>query len=482
MNKTIKNLIFNISYQVLNIIIPLITAPYIARVMKPEGVGIYSYSNSVAGYFALFMLLGIANYGSRTIAMNASKGKKVLSEKFWEMYIFQIAASIIGIAVFILFVAVSGGDYKTALYAQVFYLLSVALDISWYFAGTEQFKLTVVCGFLIKLMQTAAIFVFVKSSKDLLLYILIISVGTLLGKISLWIPLLKQISFEAITLKGVVKHIRPNLVLFIPLLASSVFVYMDKIMLGVISSSSDLGLYEYAEKIVRLPLTVISAIGAVMMPKVSALISSDDSNSAQKYMNISMRYISLLAAAMSFGIAAIAKDLSVVYLGEEFAECGLLMQVMSIIIMVSSFANIIRTQYLIPMKKDSIYAVSIVSAAVVNLILNIIFIPILGSIGAAIGTVGAEISVLAGHIIGVYKELPLKKYLSEWITSLLCGAVMLVLVDFATSFIPNNAVRLTGGIILGIAIFCILALFVLAQKKDDFILKIFRRRESTNVK
>ena len=481
MNKTIKNLILNISYQVLNIIIPLITAPYIARVMKPEGVGIYSYSNSVAGYFALFMLLGIANYGSRTIAMNVSKGKKALSEKFWEMYLFQIIVSIIGIAVFILFVAVSGGEYKTALYAQVFYLLSVALDISWYFTGTEQFKLTVVRGFLIKLMQTAAIFIFVKSSKDLLLYILIITVGTLLGKISLWIPLLKQISFEAITFKGVVSHIKPNLILFIPLFASSIFVYMDKIMLGIISSSSDLGLYEYAEKIVRLPLTVISAIGAVMIPKISMLVSRDDSNSVQKYMNISMRYISLLASAMSFGIAAIATDLSVVYLGEEFAECGLLMRIMSIIIIASSFANIIRTQYLIPMKKDRVYASSIVLGAVINLILNIIFIPFLGSMGAAIGTVGAEISVLVGHIIGVYRELPLKKYLAEWISSLLCGLVMLVLVSFVTSFIQSNEVRLIVGILLGIVIFCILALVILVRKKDDFLLNILKRRECDHV-
>lgn len=469
MTKTIKNVILNISYQVLNIIIPLITAPYIARIMKPSGVGIYSYSSSVASYFALFMLLGISNYGSRTIAVNIKYGKEVISKRFWEMYILQIFSSAVCMFIFIGFTVLFGGLYKAALLAQILYLISVALDISWYFVGTEQFKITVTRSFLIKVLQTIAIFAFVKSSDDLILYIVIISMGALLGSLALWIIVAKQIAIKKVTFKGIIAHFKPNLVLFITLLASSVFVYMDKIMLGIISSSVNLGLYEYSEKIVRLPLTVISAIGVVMMPKISILTSQKESGKTNQYMDASMRYVSLLSSAMTFGIIAIANDLAIVYLGEEFSGCGSLMKLMSVIILISSFANIIRTQYLMPNEMDNVYALSIVAGAIVNLLLNSIFIPGLGSTGAVIGTVGAEFAVFIGHIIGVFRKLNLKKYLSEWFSASVCGFLMLLTVKFISLFINNQSIRVIAGILIGSISFFVYAVLSLLLRKDRII-------------
>ena len=459
----INNVVFNILYQILNIIIPLITAPYISRVMTPFEVGVYSYTNSMCGVVAVFMLLGIANYGSRTVAIAANKGKERLQKTFSELYIMQAFSSLVGILLYFVLIVTSATEYRLGMLAQLFYLLSVMLDISWYFVGTGQIKTTVIRGSLIKLLQTIAIFCYVKAPEDLIIYILIMSVGTLLGNAVLWVFVRKDIRFAKVSVKDVSVHIKPNLVLFLPLLASSIFVYMDKIMLGIIASTADLGLYEYAEKIVRVPLTVISAIGAVMMPYISGLLSRNEHTVCKKYMNISMRYLSLLASAMFFGMLAISPELADVYLGEEFLACGQLIQVMSCIVLFSTFANIIRTQWLIPREEDRSYAGAIVAGAVTNLVLNAVLIPLLGSTGAAIGTIGAEFAVFVCHVISVRKQMAVFSFFAQWGYALLVGAIMFLCVEVATAFVKTSLLKLIVGVLVGILFFAI-AMLIFVRK------------------
>lgn len=462
----IQNVIFNILYQVLNIIIPLITAPYISRVMTPSEIGIYSYSNSLCGIVATLMLLGIANYGSRTIAMVAPNNKRERAKTFWELFSMQVLSSLVGILVYAVMLFFSTGKVRVSLFAQAFYLLSVILDISWYFTGTGKIKNTVARSSIVKVVQTIAIFCFVKSPDDLILYILIMSVGTLVGNLALWAMAQREIPYEKISFANVVSHVKPNLVLFIPLLASSVFVYMDKIMLGAIASSADLGVFEYAEKIVRIPLTMISAIGAVMMPHISGLLAQQEHATCQRYFGISMRYISLLASAMFFGFLAVGPELADVYLGKGFSECGRLIQVMSAIIIFSSFANIIRTQWLIPQKKDKKYAEAIISGAVINLLLNILLIPSMGSVGAAIGTIGAEAMVFLYHLSAMRKEQALLPLFLPWVRSLLGGCMIFAAAEMATTLCTNSIYKLCMGVIAGVLVFAVL--LFLQIRKDGY--------------
>ena len=472
MNKTFQNIIFNVTYQIFNIIIPLITAPYIARVMGASVVGVYSYSNTMASYFAVFMLLGVLNYGSRTIAISREDRTK----KFWEIYFFQFFMSVVGILIF-MFMALCDEEYKSALVAQVFYLISVLMDVSWYFTGTGQFKTTLIRGLLIKVLQTISIFCFVKSNNDIVLYILIISVGNLVGSLVLWPILIKQIGYAKISIRGIASHIKPNLILFLPLLASSIFVYMDKIMLTFITDEiSFLGWYEYAEKIVRIPLTIISAIGAVMMPKIASISNGNQDSKIQEYMSTSMRYISILATAMCFGFVAIANDLVPIYLGRDFMPSIGLIQIMSIIIIFSSFANIIRTQYLIPLKKEKGYVFSIFAGAIINIILNMIFIPLYGAIGAALGTVGAEIAVCLGHILAVNRQIGIYAYFKEWGYSAFNGIVMLGIICVLFRHVDNDLLRLFLKFIFGAIVYSTMTITSLILRKDNYIMRIAKRK------
>jgi len=480
MRRFLSNVVLNVAYQVLNIIIPIVTAPYIARVMTPNEIGIYSYSNSISGVVAVLMLLGMANYGSRTIALSSAKGKYELSKVFCELFSLQSITSLVGIVLFVYIIYTSDSVYKKGLYTQFFCLIAVCIDVSWYFTGTGQFKYTVTRSSVIKLLQTISIFVFVKDPEDVFIYMLIMSVGTLAGNMILWIPLYSQVVFERPSIHRIMSHIRPNLVLFVPLLASCVYTYMDKIMLGTIKSSADLGLYEYAEKIVKIPTAIISAIGAVMIPTMAKLVAD---NNLTKYKNlflISMRYISLFSSAMFFGLVSIAPELVEVYLGSTFVECTMLIQIMSIIILISSFASIIFTQLLMPKQKDKEYICSVIWGAAINFFLNSLLIPLLGNTGAVVGTICAEFTVLIGYLIGSRRELDFKVCLSYWRDAIICGMLMFMVVEATTRYIESSIYSLLLGIVVGIISFLILAFVMLWKRKDPIVCGYLQRMKAKN--
>jgi len=466
MGRLKKNILYNILYQVSVIIIPLITAPYISRVIGAEGVGIYSYSTSVASYFALFILWGVGNYGVRTIAKSRDN-HELCQKKFWSIYSFQIICTIIVLLIYSIFIYFTESKYQLALVIQILYLLSVGLDVNWYFAGTEQFRITVTRGMIVKFLQVALIFVLIHAETDVYKYIAIMTGGTLVGQICLFPIIFKQIPPVKVTIKEIKSHIKPNIILFIPILATSVFTIMDKIMLEWINHDiAAVGIYEYSEKIVKLPLGVITAIGTVMLPKISNLLANDNEKESQRYFQISMHYIGILVTAMAFGIASIAPTFAIVFYGKGFEECGVIITMLSIILVTSSWANIIRTQYLIPNSKEKTYIIAVVCGAALNLLLNGIFIPIMGAKGAAIGTIGAELILCIIHTVGVWKDLELKKSLKDWALYCLCAFIMFIAVRLVSIFVNVSVVGLCIEILVGIVTFAILIFMILFVKKD----------------
>lgn len=180
-----KNFLYNAFYQVLTLILPLITTPYISRVMGAERVGVYSYAYSIAYYFGMFILLGTNNYGNRTIA-SVRDDKKILSKTFWSIYAMQLFLGLFVSTVYLMYVFVIAEEQMMAL-LQIIYLISVALDISWFFFGIEQFKLTVTRNTIIKILTVVAMLLFVKSIDDLYIYALIMVGSSLISQIFLWI-------------------------------------------------------------------------------------------------------------------------------------------------------------------------------------------------------------------------------------------------------------------------------------------------------
>lgn len=469
MESTKKNIIYNTVYQILIIFIPLITAPYISRILGADGIGIFSYTHSIANYFLLFAMLGITNYGNKTIA-KVKENKAELSRKFCSIYTMQFITALMVSIAYIIFVLIFENEYKTIALLQLIFVLSAIFDINWFFFGIGKFKLTVIRNTAIKILTLIAIFAFVHTKKDIGNYTLIMVSGTLISQIIMWFYLKKQITFIKPNWEEVKSHIKPNLILFVPVIAYSIYKIMDKIMLGNITSVHEVGLYENAEKIINIPQGIISAFGTVMLSKMSSLFAQNKKEESKAIINVSMKYLTIIACAMTFGLMAVAQTFAPIYFGEEFKVTGNIICLMSCIIIFISWANVIRTQYLIPNNKDKLYMTSTVIGAVINFILNMLLIPKLTVYGAAIGTIVAEFSVMFIQLVGVRKELEIKQYLKNAIPFLIIGGIMFFVVIGIKNLLSYSIISLLIQILVGGIIYLTLTIGWLYYKKDRILI------------
>ena len=447
-----KNFMYNVIYQMLLIVLPLITTPYISRVLGSDGVGTYAYTYTVANYFVLAAMLGVKNYGNRSIAA-VRDDKKLLGKTFWQIYGLQFWCSIIALAVYFGYVLLFEKEYRVIALIQGIYVLSGLLDISWFFFGLEEFKITVLRNIAVRLISLACIFIFVRTKADLWKYTLIMTTGIFCSQGYLWLYIRKMVDWYRPKAADMMKHLRSELILFIPIIAVSLYKMMDKIMLGQMSSIQQVGFYESSEKILNIPLGIITALGTVMLPRMSNLVAKGKFKESTRYIYNSMLFAMFLAAAMMFGIAGIAEDLVPVFLGDEYMPCILLLRVMTPTIPFIAWANVIRTQYLIPNHEDRSYIISVVLGAVVNLCINILLIPRLDAMGAVIGTVCAEASVCICQTIMVRKKMNIIQYLRDTVLFFVFGIGMLLLILSIRQLFDNMIMALCVEIIAGGAVY-----------------------------
>ena len=453
-NSIKKNFFYNASYQVLTLILPLITTPYISRVMGAERVGIYSYAYSIASYFGLFILLGLNNYGNRTIA-GARDNKDKLSKTFWSIYILQILLGVVVVFIYLGYCFFMSKNQLMAL-IQLIYLVSVMLDINWFFFGMEQFKLTVTRNTIIKILTVVSILCFVKSVDDLYIYAMIMVTGPLISQLYLWLFLRKYISFSKISWNDIVQHIIPNLTLFIPVIAISLYTTMAKILLGSMSDMTEVGYFESANKLTIIPSTAITALGTVMLPRISNMVAHGQHNETMQYLQKSLIISVFLSISMALGLSAVSKEFVPFFYGEGFVKCEILIPILVLSSIFISWANVIRTQYLIPYKKDKIYIQSVFLGAIFNILINILLIPMFQSVGAALGSLCAEIAVCCYQTFKVRKELKIKLYLKQSIPFAISGIIMYITV-MIVPFFHNYLITIVIKVLVGSIIYLLLS-------------------------
>lgn len=465
-----KNFIYNISYQILILIIPFITTPYVARVLGADGVGTYSYTYSIAYYFMTFALLGINSYGNRLVA-KVRDDKNKLSKEFFSLYTLQIITSAIMIILYYLYIAIFEQKYLQIAIIQSIYVWSAVFDINWFFQGLEKFKLIVVRNSFIKLISLIAIFIFVKTSGDLWKYVLILALGTLCSQLILYSFLRKYIKFTKIKFIDVKKHIRPVLILFIPVVAITFYKVMAKIMLGNLSTITEVGYYENAEKVINVPMSIITAIGTVMLPSISNLISKGEEEKVEEYLYKMTKFMYFLVIPMALGIILVSDNFVNLYLGSEFDKSSIVLKILSISMIFSSTANVLRTQYLIPKEKDRGYVVSVILGAIINFIFNMIFINYWHATGAAIATLMAEATVTIAQLIYVRKQVKIKLILTSSIKYIITGIIMFGICMLYNLIDLQPILELLLQIVTGVIIY----IGILFITKDEFIKEIINK-------
>lgn len=319
-NSVTKNFLYNATYQLLLIILPLITTPYISRVLGSGGMGTYTYTYTIANYFMLAAMLGVKNYGNRSTAA-VRDSRQLLSRTFWEIYGLQFLCSAVVLAFYLIYILAFVRENRLIALIQGIYVLSGLLDISWLFFGVEQFRITVMRNIVIRLINLACIFLLVKDCGDLWIYTLIMTLGIALSQGYLWLYIRRIVDWYRPKLRDLRRHVLPELILFVPIIAVSLYTMMDKVMLGAMSTMNQVGFYEGASKILNIPLGVITALGTVMLPRMSNLAAKRKVRESGKYIYNSMIFAMFLASGMMFGIAGIAEDFVPLFLGEEYSSC-----------------------------------------------------------------------------------------------------------------------------------------------------------------
>lgn len=465
-----KNFIYNISYQILILIIPFITTPYVARVLGADGVGTYSYTYSIAYYFMTFALLGINSYGNRLVA-KVREDKDKLSKEFFSLYTLQIVTSAIMIILYYIYIIIFEQEYLQIAIIQSIYVWSAVFDINWFFQGLEKFRLIVVRNSFIKLISLIAIFMFVRTNGDLWKYVLILALGTLCSQLILYSFLRKNVKYTKIKFIDVKKHIKPVLVLFIPVVAITFYKVMAKIMLGNLSTITEVGYYENAEKVINVPISIITAIGTVMLPSISNLISKGEEEKVEEYLYKMTKFMYFLVIPMALGIILISDNFVNLYLGSEFSKSSIVLKILSISMIFSSTANVLRTQYLIPKEKDKGYVISVIMGAIVNFIFNMIFINYWHAMGAAIATLLAEATVTIAQLIYVRKQVKLNLMLTSSIKYIIVGIIMFAICMLYNLISIQSILKLLLQIATGIIIY----MGILFITKDEFIIEIINK-------
>jgi O-antigen/teichoic acid export membrane protein len=460
-----KNYLYNLFYQILVIVMPLITTPYLSRVLGAEAIGIYSYTLSIATYFILFGTLGISLYGQREIAYVQEDDKK-RSITFWEILFLKIITMTISIFIFWVTYGMHG-QYKIYYRILVIELISQCIDISWFFQGIEEFKKTVIRNSIVKLIFAICIFMFVKSPNDLIKYIVIIAGANLFGNMSLWMYIPKYIQKVAIKDLHVFKHLKPTILLFIPQIAVQIYTVLDRTMLGIIiEDKSEVGFYEQAQKVVKLLLTLITSLGTVMVPRMASTFAKGDKEQLKKYMYSSFSFVFFLAFPIMAGLILISGEFVPIFFGQGYEKVAVLINVIVPITLFIGLSNIIGTQYLLPTKRQTEFSISVIVGAIVNFILNIIVIKKYASIGASITTVIAEFLVTAVQFYFVRKEIDIKTVLRLSKNNIIATVIMFVIVYITTKVLTLHGIY---SIIIQITEGCIIYGIILILLKDSFV-------------
>lgn len=435
-NKLIGNYIYNMMYQLINIIVPFITIPYISRVLGANGTGIYDYTYSYVSVFSIICLFGITNYGSKRIAW-IRESKEKMSNEFWSIWLLQLSVSIICIISYILlFILGSSSDLKVMFIMQLPLLLASLLDISWLYTGMENFGKTITRNILVKLIGVILIFILVKKQDDVWLYILINSGSSFIGNLSFWIFLKKyvnRINLKSINIKC---HIKEAFYLFIPQVATQIYTTLDRAVIGGISDTLQVGYYSNSQKIARLSLVVVTSLSFVMMPRIANMYSKNDKGKVHDYLAKSLKFSLILSIFISTSLVVIANDFVPVFFGESFNVIIPYMIISSCIVVFISIGGVFATQFSLPTGRTKAYTVPLVLAAVINPVLNIILVPPFGALGGVFAIVITEFIVMCIRIFVVRKELNLRLMFKGTLKYLCAASIGLVV-----SLVVSGALR-----------------------------------------
>ena len=468
MNKVGKNLIYQSSYQVLKILMPLITVPIVSHALGASGIGTYAYSNSITQYFVLITSLGLPLYGTREIA-RAEDNKIELSQKFWTLEGFSLILT--GIVLVLYFIVGYTFKFGSIFYIQSLLVLAAGLDVSWFFMGREDFKKLSLVNFSIQLISFLFIVTQINSSKDLIKYAVILTLTTAVGSAVMWILLKGKLVF--IKPQGIEmwEALKGSAVLFVPQVAVVIYTNLNKTVLGTMRDSAEVGVFSNAVLITSVFVTLISSIDTVLMPHATKLFNKKKHDEGYSMIQNVLNFEIFFTIAIAAGIIAISKKLIPWFFGSTFNGMWIVLSILSILVIVIPGGMTISRQFLIPLNRIKEYNRSVYFGAFVSIFLNLLLIPVMGVIGAAIVSVTAEAMIWIIRVIDFWKKTGLTYSIRQVLLNTFSALIMIMIITIVTnSFSPSMLTTIIQTVI-GIVVYMVMTFILKVNPMINFFNK-----------
>lgn len=419
----IKNYIYQFIYQLINIIFPILTLPYVSKVLGAENLGMYTYSFSIITYLVLISDLGIRNYGGRKVAY-CRENKDELQKFFWELFLQKFYISML---VFLFsFIYFFYTNKNEIFLIQIFYIIISFLDISWLYQGLEDFKKIMLRNLILKLFLLVLIFLFIKEKNDLLKYTKLMISVNLLGNLILWVKLpVFNIKLKFKNLKPF-SHLKNSFIMFLPQVAITMYTTLDRIMLGSMCDKKYVTYYDISNKMIIISMVLITTAGSVFLPKISNLYSNNKYGEIKELIKKSINIFILIMFPLIFGILSVADDFIELLFGKTYIEVAFLMKVMSITIIFWTLNNITGSHILMPMGRENKITFSVFLGCFINLVLNYILIKKYNALGAVIATIITEgiVTIIQIYFSKDYFQVNLKTIFKSLISAIIMFLIL----------------------------------------------------------
>lgn len=459
-----KNYIYNLSYQILLLITPFITTPYVSRVLCADGIGTVSYTDSVVSYFVLFATMGVTTYGQREISY-VQKSVEDRSVVFWNTKLLEFCTAGILMVAYTIFVFQQ--DNTTLYLIYGFNIVAVFFDVTWFFQGMEEFGKIVLRNVIFKVISIVYIFAVVKSKDDLILYVIGITVFAVISNISLWFYLPKYINKVDVRLIHPFQNIGTVISLFIPTIAIQIYTVLDKTMIGVITKNEfENGYYEQAMKMSKMVLVLVTSLGTVLIPRIGFYFKEKKTEEIKSLMYRGYKFVWFLGIPLCIGLIMVSGNFVPWFFGAGYDKVALLLKILAFIILAIGINNVTGMQYLIPTGRQNLFTITVLIGAGVNFCLNLVLIYFFQSAGAAVASVFAETTIAVVQIIWVRKELSPWQIIKQGRNYYIAGIVMALVLAGVNHFLSSGIIQTFIIIVVGAGVyFAVLLIF-----RDDFFI------------
>ena len=465
------NYILNLINTGTQMLFPLITFPYVCRVIEADSIGQINFFQSIISYISLFTCLGIPMYAIREIARDRSDVVQ-MNRTAMEILLLHSMLTLVGYAIVaILCLTVP----QIQVNIPLFLILSLtifftAIGCEWFYQGIEDFKYITIRGLIIKTVSVVLLFIFVKSKTDLLYYGCYTVFGVLGGNIFNFFRLRKYIHRENIIFSElhIKRHIKPVLKVFSFSVVTSIYLQLNTVLLGFLKNALVVGYFAAATKVMQMLLTMSACLGSVMMPRASHLIAENKEAEFNRLIQKSYDFTLAIALPMTIGLIFCAPSLITALCGVKFEHSILPSQIIAPIILMVAISNIFGIQVLFPKGKINIVTLCCGIGAVADLILNLCLIPFFSYIGTSIAYLGAEVATTVSMYFIGRKYIPIIYFKKSHLTYALgCIVMALALYGISLLQLPTLTILLLQGCCGVLAYFIILCIC-----KDEMLVQI----------